>query len=131
MESFGEVVQEKKVRRRERQIRKSKGRLVFQTAVAILVSISASARRLAVLLHQFSLKGLVLAVLDGGRLFKILPLLVLTDNTFFFYQTLEALDCFFQILGIINCNMCHYTHLPSEPNRQYFAIMAESLKDVN
>lgn len=47
----------------------------------------------------------------GRRLYEILTLFELADNAFFFNHTLEALDCFLEVLCILNHDCCHLFHL--------------------
>lgn len=51
---------------------------------------------LAQFLQLFTLKGLVLPIFNGGRLFKVLPPLVFPDNSLFLNHAFETLDRFFQ-----------------------------------
>ena len=68
-----------------------------------------------VLLQQFALDSLVLAVEDCRRLFVVFALLVLADNTFLFNHSLEAFDCFLKVLVAFNGNACHTLFSPSSP----------------
>ena len=63
--------------------------------------------RLAGLFHEFAAKSLVLPVKDGGGLFVVLPLFPFADNSLFFDHALEALDCFFEVFGVVNNDVCH------------------------
>lgn len=69
--------------------------------------------QLTLLLDELPLKGFFLAVLDGRGLFKVLPLLPLANNAFFFDHALEALNGLFKALGFIDSDECYGNHPPS------------------
>ena len=60
---------------------------------------------LAKLLELLAFKGLLLPVLDSGRLLEVLPPLVFPDDTLFLYHALETLDCLFEGLVFINSDV--------------------------
>jgi hypothetical protein len=60
---------------------------------------------LAQLLHLLALKGLLLPVLDGGRFLKVLPPLVLPDDTLFLNHAFETLNGLFKGLVFAYTNV--------------------------
>ena len=67
------------------------------------------------LLHELAAKGLVLPVKDGGRLLVIFALFPLANDTFFFDHALKALDCLFEVFGIVYDDVCHVKSPPFGP----------------
>ncbi len=64
------------------------GRLVRR----LIELVTLIAVHLPIFLHLLACKGLFLPVKEGGRLFKVLPLLPFADDPLFFNHTLETLD---------------------------------------
>lgn len=54
------------------------------------------------LLGNLAFQRLALAVLDGRRFFKVLTLLPLSDDAFFLYNALKALQSFFEVFTVVN-----------------------------
>jgi len=65
------------------------------------------------LFHKFSCYGLLFPVKDCGGLLIVFTLFKFTNNTFFFYEPLETLNCFFQHLVIIYNDMSQMNSPPS------------------
>ena len=70
--------------------------------------------RIPALFHEFAAERLVLPVKDGGGLLVVFALFPLANDAFFFDHALEALDCLFEVFGIVYDDVCHVkNHLPS------------------
>ena len=76
-------------------------------------------------LHEFAAESLVFPVKDGGRLLVIFALFPFADNTLFFDHALEALDCFFEVLGFVDNDMSHVKITSPRSDRQYPDKIAE------